>query len=108
MLDTLEHDLVIAETIVLTDDGEPTLNQAITPDVHTDFSFFVSHPSGVYYISLESWIRKVETELLEPQKEGSEFRLNRILEASTTIVKRYIASPKDSPSEAVTACVIME
>ncbi|CAO2652111.1 Nn.00g003940.m01.CDS01 [Neocucurbitaria sp. VM-36] len=105
-----EHDLIIAETITLTQGQQSSFNQSITPDVHTDFSFFVSHASGVFYISLEPWIRKLETELSQPQAEGSDFRLKRVLESADSSVEHYLQrrSSKDPADQEVTSAVVIE
>jgi nucleoporin NUP82 len=102
--------LLVAETITLKGDETPTFNQSITPDVHTDFSFFVSSVHGVAYISLEPWIRKLENELSEPQTEGAEFRLQRLLGSANSQVEQYIErQPSKNPAEQqVTSCVVIE
>ncbi|PSN72171.1 hypothetical protein BS50DRAFT_630245 [Corynespora cassiicola Philippines] len=102
--------LYVAETVVLRDDDKPSFNQCITPDVHTDFSFFVSDASGVFYVSLESWIRKLENELSEPQQEGAGFRLKRLLDSASTHAEKCIQGrPRNEPDqEDVTAAVIIE
>ncbi|KAF2714477.1 hypothetical protein K504DRAFT_468985 [Pleomassaria siparia CBS 279.74] len=101
------HTLAIVETIALTNDETSSYNQSITPDIYTDFSFFVSHASGVFYISLEPWIRKLENELSEPQDEGAEFRLNRLLEAANTQVEHCLRFPtrNQAVKQEVTSCV---
>ncbi|KAL1644016.1 hypothetical protein SLS61_009044 [Didymella pomorum] len=105
-----EHDLIVAETITLKGNGESTYNQTITQDVHTDFSFFVSTASGVTYISMEPWIRKLENELSEPHAEGAEFRLQRLLSAASSQVSQYLERrPKNGTAEQeVTSAVIVE
>ncbi|KAF1840152.1 uncharacterized protein K460DRAFT_297081 [Cucurbitaria berberidis CBS 394.84] len=105
-----EHDLIIAETIALTNSEQSTFNQSITPDVHTDFSFFVSHASGVFYVSLEPWIRKLENELSQPQAEGSDFRLKRVLESANSLVEQYLQRrlSNDPAEEEVTSAVVIE
>ncbi|KAF2264168.1 hypothetical protein CC78DRAFT_464197 [Lojkania enalia] len=105
-----EHKLVLTETIALTNDEASSSGQSITADVHTDFSFFVSHSDGVFYVSLESWVRKLENELSEPQTEGSEFRIQRLLEAASTQVEHCIQRPQNAErgSEEVTSCVVLE
>jgi nucleoporin NUP82 len=82
--------------------------QSITPDIHTDFSFFVSHASGVYYVSLESWIRKLETELSEPNGEGSSFRLKCILDSASTVVEHCIRRQPSDQHKEVTSSVVVE
>ncbi|KAJ4383268.1 hypothetical protein N0V86_001313 [Didymella sp. IMI 355093] len=105
-----EHDLIIAETITLKDNNESTYNQTITQDVHTDFSFFVSTASGVTYISMEPWIRKLENELSEPHAEGAEFRLQRLLGAASSQVTQYLErrSTNGTTEQEVTSAVIVE
>ncbi|KAH3975010.1 hypothetical protein HBI55_173900 [Parastagonospora nodorum] len=105
-----EHDLIIAETITLVPGEQSSFNQSITPDVHTDFSFFVSHASGVFYVSLEPWIRKLENELSQPQVEGADFRIQRLLESANSSVEKYLQrKPAGSPAEQeVTSAVVIE
>lgn len=105
-----EHDLIIAETIILVQSEQSSYNQSITPDVHTDFSFFVSHATGIFYISMEPWIRKLENELSEPQTEGSDFRLNRVLEAASSSVEIHLERRVrgDPAEEDVTSAVVLE
>lgn len=92
----------------MVDDAVSSNKQSITPDVHTDFSFFVSHGSGVYYISLESWIRKLEIELSNPTHEGTAYRLRTLLTETNTKVEQCIRhQPKDAAKEA-TSCVVVE
>jgi len=107
-MEATEHSLIIAETITFTDDAVPSFEQSITPDVHTDFSFFVSHASGVYYVSLEPWVRKLENELSEPQSEGSDFRLKRLLESANTVVEQCIRRQPADQRKEVTSSVVVE
>jgi nucleoporin NUP82 len=108
--DTSEHDLIIAETVVLVEGAQSSFSQSITTDVHTDFSFFVSHASGVFYVSLEPWIRKLENELSQPQIEGADFRIQRLLESANSSVDRYLERKSfGNPAEQdVTSSVIIE
>ncbi|KAH7392344.1 hypothetical protein DE146DRAFT_679755 [Phaeosphaeria sp. MPI-PUGE-AT-0046c] len=108
--EALEHDLIIAETVILVESEEPSFNQSITPDVHTDFSFFVSHASGVFYVSLEPWIRKLETELSQPQTEGADFRIQRLLESANSSVEKHLERrfPGNAAEQEVTTSVVIE
>ncbi|CAA9959143.1 hypothetical protein PTMSG1_02667 [Pyrenophora teres f. maculata] len=107
---TTEHALIVAETVTLIEGGECSFNQSITPDVHTDFSFFVSHASGVFYVSMEPWIRNVEKELSQPQTLGSPFRLDRVLEAANTSVERCLQRRVngDVSEQEVTSAAVIE
>ncbi|USP77786.1 uncharacterized protein yc1106_05060 [Curvularia clavata] len=107
--ETPEHELLVVETIALVKDNVSSFNQSITPDVHTDFSFFVSHASGVFYISMEPWIRKLEVELSQSQTQGSSFRLKRVLESANTSVDQCLqrrTTGNVAEQEVTTAAVI--
>ncbi|KAH8726567.1 hypothetical protein GQ44DRAFT_679660 [Phaeosphaeriaceae sp. PMI808] len=106
----LDHDLIIAETITLIEGEQSSFSQSITQDVHTDFSFFVSHASGVFYISLEPWIRKLEDELSQPQTEGANFRIQRLLESANSSVQQHLRIKTSGPAteQEVTSCVVIE
>ncbi|KAL5443707.1 hypothetical protein PMIN06_008620 [Paraphaeosphaeria minitans] len=103
-----EHVLAVVETIALANDGVSSPNQSITPDVRTDFSFFVSHATGVFYMSLEPWIRHLESELYEPQIEGADFRLQRLLESANTVTERCMRRNARDTNKDVTSCVVIE
>lgn len=103
-----DHTLIVAETVTMSKDGISSPNQSITPDVHTDFSFFVSHASGVFYVSLEPWIRKLETELSEPQSEGADFRLKRLLESGSSVVEQPISRQPSDSARTVTSSAVIE
>ncbi|RMZ66373.1 nuclear pore complex an-nup82 [Pyrenophora seminiperda CCB06] len=107
---TTEHALIVAETITLVEGQEYSFNQSITPDVHTDFSFFVSHASGVFYVSMEPWIRNVEKELSQPQTLGSPFRLDRVLETANSSVERCLQRRVSSnvAEQEVTSVAVIE
>jgi nucleoporin NUP82 len=108
--ETTDHELIIAETITLVQSEQSTFNQSITPDVHTDFSFFVSHASGVFYVSIESWVRKLENELSQPQTEGSPFRLGRVLESANSSVEHCLQQrvSGNAAEQEVTSAVVIE
>lgn len=105
-----EHDLLIAETIELIEGEQSSYNQSISPDIHTDFSFFVSHASGVFYVSMEPWVRKLETELSIPQVEGADFRIQRLLEAADSVVEKHLSCKNSGKfaEQDVTSCVSIE
>jgi nucleoporin NUP82 len=110
MADLAEHDLVIAETITLVESDQSSFNQSITSDIHTDFTFFVSHASGVFYVSLEPWIRKLENELSQPQAQGAEFRMERLLESANSTIEKHLPRKTSSSfaEEEVTSAAILE
>jgi nucleoporin NUP82 len=74
----------------------------------------VSSSRGVFFISFESWIRELERELMEPQNEGLEFRLSRILESATTQAElcmprpsKRIGNAEAATTEEVNSCVVL-
>ncbi|KAF1957863.1 hypothetical protein CC80DRAFT_491207, partial [Byssothecium circinans] len=103
-----KHSLVLAETITLVNDDVSSNKQNITQDVHTDFSFFVTHSSGVFYISLESWIRGVETELAQNQSDGATFRCGKLLEGGKTKVEKCLHRQAGTAGKEITSCVVVE
>ncbi|KAL6711539.1 hypothetical protein ACN47E_004473 [Coniothyrium glycines] len=110
MDDLPEHDLIIAESIELVQNSPSSFSHSITADVQSDFAFFVSHASGVFYVSLEAWVRKLETELSQPQTEGSDFRLRHVLESASSLVEHYIQrkSTAGASDQPVTSAVVLE
>ncbi|KAF2004103.1 hypothetical protein P154DRAFT_427758 [Amniculicola lignicola CBS 123094] len=103
-----EHTLVHAETIALGNNDTPSFQQTITQDEHTDFTFFVTNASGVFYISAEPWVRRLEDEISMPQPDGVEFRLNRLLESFFTRAEKVIPRPASATADDVTSCVVIE
>lgn len=109
VVESLDHELLVVETVALVKDDVSSFNQSITPDVHTDFSFFVSHASGVFYISMEPWVRKLEVELSQSQTQGSAFRIKRVLESANTSVDQCLqrrTSGNVAEQEVTTVAVI--
>lgn len=106
------HELVLTETVELSDDDSSSFNQSITPDIQSDFSFFVSSSRGVFFVSIESWITELERELIEPQNEGLEFRITRILEAANTQTNLCMPRPSkrnvsaERTNEEINSCVV--
>jgi len=109
-MNDLEHDLIVAETITLVEEAEPSYSQSITTDIHTDFSFFVSHATGVFYISLEPWIRKLEDELSQQSAERADFRMETLLASANSIVERHLQRQSFGPAaeQEVTSAVVIE
>jgi nucleoporin NUP82 len=70
----------------------------------------VSTASGVTYISLEPWVRKLEIELSEPHAEGAEFRLQRVLASATSQVTQYLERrvTANAAEQQVTSAAVVE
>ncbi|OCK85256.1 hypothetical protein K432DRAFT_413447 [Lepidopterella palustris CBS 459.81] len=110
-----EHDLLVFETVKLLEHGNETTlepsHPSITIDVNSDNSFFVTHDGGISYLSMASWMQKLERELSNAQSEGAEFRLNVFMEGAQTRVESTICIPKDlhqGNGQPIASCVIIE
>lgn len=113
--DDPEHNLIVFETIHILPsaaEGKPeSSHPTMTADIHSDYSFFVTHERGVFYLSMSSWIQKLERELSTAQNEGAEFRLNIFLEDARSVVEHTIRIPKEryeNTSTNIASCVIID
>ncbi|KAF2646322.1 hypothetical protein P280DRAFT_502938 [Massarina eburnea CBS 473.64] len=102
-----EHSLILAETLTLASDGVSSNEQSITQDVHTDFSFFVTHATGVYYVSMESWIRGIEFELSQNQGSSVKVRFDLLLKGRSKVERCFHRQPSNTKKE-ITSCVVLE
>lgn len=59
-------------------------------------------------MSLEAWIRKLEAELAAPHSEGSDFRLNRLVESANSTAERCVRRNANGAQKDVTSCVVIE
>lgn len=59
---------------------------------------------------MEPWIRKLENELSQPQVEGADFRIQRLLESANSSVEKYLErrSSGNSAEQEVTSSVVIE
>lgn len=55
-----------------------------TRDVQSPYSFYVTNANNVAYISLSSWVQRLEAELQSEDTSGSAFRLRVLCEGSTS------------------------
>ena len=69
-----------------------------TPDVNSQYSFFITHSSGISFISLKPWLESLESELQSTALEGAGFRLG-ILTQSLSTLRERILSPRNISDE---------
>ena len=66
--------------------GWPTFS----PDVHSSYSFYVSHDAGIYFLSLDPWVEKLESELQCSENAGSKFRFDVLTKSSGTLREKLL------------------
>ncbi|KAF2807109.1 uncharacterized protein BDZ99DRAFT_465039 [Mytilinidion resinicola] len=107
-----EHTLLVVETVHLL----PSSSQArplsshptFTIDDSTDFALFVTDESGVYHLSMLSWVPDLERELSGAQIEGAEFRLNGFLNLAQSAAEKIFPIPEKQQPDAtrgIASCV---
>ncbi|KAF2673284.1 hypothetical protein BT63DRAFT_451320 [Microthyrium microscopicum] len=84
---------------------------SLTPDVMSSYAFFLTHPAGVFYFSLESWMERLRDELEEPGEAGVQFRVEMLLEnaepAFEHILKLSPDLPAASTNSGIPACCVL-
>ncbi len=66
-----------------------------SPDVTSRYSFLVNHPRGITYISLASWVFRLEQELQASTETGANFRLRQIVTGESTKRQRVYTHSRD-------------
>lgn len=85
-------DLILVESLdtLKGPEAESTTWPTITRDVHSRYSFFVTTASNVVYLSLSSWVQRLEAELQAEDVAGSEFRLQVLCSGNVTQRERIL------------------
>ncbi|OJJ50532.1 hypothetical protein ASPZODRAFT_57173 [Penicilliopsis zonata CBS 506.65] len=94
-------DLVLVESLDTVKQGfqQPSSWPMFSRDVHSQYGFFVTSTSGVSFISLSSWVQRLEAELQSEDTSGSAFRLQVLCEGSTSSSERVLqVSDEDGPT----------
>ncbi|MCJ1283522.1 hypothetical protein MMC26_002852 [Xylographa opegraphella] len=109
------HDLLVIEAIDTkqAEEGHVTDWPTFTADVHSNYSFFVSHKRGIVFLSLDPWIGKLEAELRNNGNEvvGTEFRveiLAEIAESYREQILKYNHKEEDGRALYITAPVVLQ
>lgn len=82
-----------------------------TGDVQSRYSFFVTHSKGIFFFSLDPWVRNLEQELQSNESLGAPFRIDIIKNGPGTLREKMLTfSPEqDSVSDScVAACLVLE
>ncbi|KAI0512649.1 hypothetical protein F5B22DRAFT_300278 [Xylaria bambusicola] len=67
-----------------------------SPDVTSRYSFYITHPSSLTYVSLAPWVFRLESELQGDSEAGSEFRINLLINGQASTRERLYNSPAQS------------
>ncbi|KAE8352978.1 hypothetical protein BDV28DRAFT_117993 [Aspergillus coremiiformis] len=99
-------DLILVESLDTMREGQQSLKNwpTFTKDVHSRYGFFVTTENNVTFISLSSWIQRLEAELQSEDTSGSSFRLQVLCEGTVSLRERIIQTDevhkntKDQPT----------
>ncbi|KAK6865560.1 hypothetical protein PG995_002088 [Apiospora arundinis] len=80
-LDTLK-------SMEMTSDGWPMFS----PDVTSRYSFYVTHPTSITYLSLSPWVFRLESELRGESQSGLDFRMDVLVRGQTSTRERLYTS----------------
>ncbi|KAK8019852.1 nuclear pore complex protein An-Nup82 [Apiospora arundinis] len=80
-LDTLK-------SMEMTNDGWPMFS----PDVTSRYSFYVTHPTSITYLSLSPWVFRLESELRGESQSGLDFRMDVLVRGQTSTRERLYTS----------------
>ncbi|KAF2492926.1 hypothetical protein BU16DRAFT_620230 [Lophium mytilinum] len=107
-----DHTLLVVETVHLlprSSQGRPlSSHPTFTLDDSTDFAFFVTDESGVFHLSMLSWVPDLERELSGAQIEGAEFRLNGFLNLAQSAAEKIFPLSEKEHQDAtheIASCV---
>lgn len=82
-----------------------------SPDAYSPHSFFITHSQGVYFFSMDPWLKSLEKELQNTSTTGSTFRINVLKNGPGTLRERLLDFEQERHYNRlgpVTACVVLE
>lgn len=90
-------DLLLVEMLdtVKADRRSSNMWPMFTPDAHSRYGFFVTTSHSVVFISLSSWIQRLESELQSEDTSGSGFRLQILCEGNASVLEPIIQVDED-------------
>ena len=80
-------------------------------DVSARYSFFVTHSRGVFFFSLDPWVRSLEKELQSNENVGAPFRMEIIRNGPRTLREKIMSYDPDRDTDSdpsVTACLVFQ
>ncbi|KAL8894699.1 MAG: hypothetical protein Q9192_004113 [Flavoplaca navasiana] len=110
------HELILIEALdtlhaeAISENEWPTFSR----DPFSRYSFYTTHSQGVFFFSLDHWIKRLEDELHNPTTAGANFRLNMLRESSGTLREGILRFDQDrlmnnqtSSAPSANACIIL-
>ncbi|KAL9085196.1 MAG: hypothetical protein Q9165_007727 [Trypethelium subeluteriae] len=76
-----------------------------TPDANSRYATFITHDSGIGYVSFASWTSRLEEELNSASESGSTFRLDILLEGLQSLVEHPLQIPSDRPHSPIASAL---
>ncbi|KAL8978349.1 MAG: hypothetical protein Q9205_006036 [Flavoplaca limonia] len=110
------HELILIEALDTLDAEAISENEwpTFSRDPFSRYSFYTTHSQGVFFFSLDHWIKRLEDELQNPTTAGANFRLNMLRESSGTLRECILRFDQDcfmgnqiSSSPSANACIIL-
>lgn len=86
-------------------------HSVFTKDVKSNYSFFVTNESGLYSVSIASWARALERELMDTGVAGADFRVDLLLRGMSSDVQALVQIPQKQVgrrSKSLSACTVLE
>lgn len=87
-------------------EGEEERWPMISPDVTSRYSFFVTHPTSITYISLAPWVFRLESELQSDSQAGSDFRIDLLVNGQSSTRERLYTNPAQGDSHLPLAAAV--
>ncbi|KAL9627067.1 MAG: hypothetical protein Q9204_006832 [Flavoplaca sp. TL-2023a] len=110
------HELILIEALDTLDAEAISENEwpTFSRDPFSRYSFYTTHSQGVFFFSLDHWIKRLEDELQNPTTAGANFRINMLRESSGTLRECILRFDQDrftdnqiSSSPSANACIIL-
>ncbi|KAI9167417.1 Nucleoporin NUP82 [Paramyrothecium foliicola] len=77
-------------------------------DFKSRYNFFVTHHAGITYISLDSWIFRLDGELNGDSEAGTDFRMGLVVNSQPVRDKLYAQSTADAAVPLAASCVLRD
>lgn len=92
------------DTLTPAEMAAPNNWPVFSPDATSRYSFFVTQPSGITFVSLAPWVFRLEAELQAESEAGSKFRIDLLVKANGSTRERvYVQKSEQGPLAASVA-----
>lgn len=88
--------------VEVTEDGWPVFST----DALSRYSFFVTHHAGITFVSLASWIFRLEGELSGDYEAGTDFRIGLLVNSQSSRERVY-AQPAADAAVPLAGCIVL-